>query len=55
MEAYIAGYEVGEALSRIGKGQVADFKARWPGLRTWDEEVGGLLRAYSALLETELG
>ena len=36
-------------LSRITKGDVATFRATWPGIATWQDEVGSLTKAYSVL------
>lgn len=42
--------ELPAALERITEGDVQDFKDRWPGLPTWDENVTELVKAYRSAL-----
>jgi hypothetical protein len=42
--------QLGDALACITKETVAEFIQNWPGLGTWDDEIEGLVSAYSALL-----
>jgi hypothetical protein len=43
--------QLSDALACINKESVAEFVDSWPGLGTWDDEMEGLISAYSALVD----
>lgn len=38
------------AVRRIDKASVADFRKRWPGIGTWEQQLAPLIEAYRGLL-----
>lgn len=46
--------DLGQAVRRIGRAEITEFRNSWRGLPTWEDEVAPLLAAYHRELTSEL-